>query len=60
MASLYWLLKNEMGSQVAIEKLQEHIRALLKNRERFAICTKLLKTQNEIQKLDESLHKNLK
>jgi len=34
--ALYWLLKREVASLVAFKKLQEHIRALLKNWERFA------------------------
>jgi len=36
-------LKKEMGSQVVIEKVQEHKRALLKNGERFANIFKKLK-----------------
>ena len=43
--ALYWLLKSEIGSLVAIERLEEHIRALFKNGERFALCTQILKTQ---------------
>jgi len=34
--ALYSFLKKEMGSLVAFEMVQEHIRALFKNGERFA------------------------
>ena len=34
--TLFWVLKNEMGSLMAFEKLREHTTALLKSAERFA------------------------